>query len=376
VTEPSWWRARELARETMPAGPVLTVTLASALGSWAAEDLVALGPVPHAATSAMDGWAVSGSGPWRLDTGSGDLAAGSARPIVTGAVPPDGAEAVLQSEHGRIRGGLLHGPTPPPGRHLRPAGEEADAGDVLVTAGSPLTPARLAVLAITGHDAVRVRRGPLARLLVTGDELRSTGRPEPGTVRDVMTPMLPPLLAALGARVARRERLRDDPLAVAAAAAAPGVDLIVSAGGTGRSAVDPTEDAWHELDARIVFRGVDMRPGHPASLAVLPDGRPWLALPGNPLAAAMTALSFVPALSAGYRCDDVPPLDSAEAAEPFTSRAGTTLVPAIRTEAGLVAASAARSHMLRGLAEADVVAVVPSEGVTAGGSVRVLPRVW
>lgn len=370
-----WGEAREHARAAAPAAPVLTTALAEALGCTAASDLVALGPVPHAATSAMDGWAVAGEGPWVLDDGSGPLAPGRARLIVTGGVPPEGADAVLPVEAGELAEDRLSGPTPPPGRHIRPAGEEAARGDVIVAAGSVLTPARLAVLAATGHDELPVRRPPRVRLLVTGDELVTAGVPAAGRVRDVMTPMLPPMLAALGVDVASVQRVPDDARAVAEASLAD-VDLVLSAGGTGRSAVDPIEGAWQSLGAEVVFRGVDMRPGHPASLAVLPDGRPWLALPGNPLAAVVTALSFVPALAAGHLGTDLAAPVSELAAEDFRGRAGTTLVPAVRTATGLVPAATSRPHMLRGLADADAVAIVPRDGVEAGRPVAVLPRVW
>src|SRR5690606_35121463 len=134
---------------------------------------------------------------------------------------------VLPIERGDPSGDRLHGETPPPGRHLRPAGEEAAEGDVIVAAGSTLTPSRLAVLAATGHDQLDVRRAPLVHLLVTGDELVASGVPRVGQVRDVMSPMLPPLLAALGVRVAHTDRVPDDPRAVARAAEAGDVDLVI-----------------------------------------------------------------------------------------------------------------------------------------------------
>lgn len=375
MSAPGWGEARELARAAARPAEVETVPLADALGCTVASDLVALADIPHAATSAMDGWAVAGAGPWLVETGSGALRPGHARVIVTGGVPPQGATAVVPTEHGALSGGHLTAPTPPTGRHIRPAGEEAAAGDVIVPRGRVLTPARLAVLATTGHDAIDVRRGPRVLLLVTGDELDSAGRPEVGRVRDVMTPMLPPVLTRLGTSTVTVRRVADDALAVARASADE-ADLVVSAGGTGRSAADPIGAAWEHLGAAVRFRGVDMRPGHPASLAVLPDGRPWLALPGNPLAAAVTALSFVPPLVAGHTATATPEPRTTVAAVELTGRAGTTLVPAELTANGLVPAAAGRPHMLRGLADADVVAIVPLEGVRPGEAVAVLPRVW
>jgi len=153
-------------------------------------------------------------------------------------------------------------------------------------------------------------------------------------------------------------------------------DLVVSAGGTGHSAADPIDGAWERSGADVRFRGVDMRPGHPVSLAVLPDGRPWLALPGNPLAAMMTALSFVPALVEGFTGATPAEPAWAVAGAVFDGRADTTLVPARHTAAGVVPVGGSRPHLLTALAGADVVALVPRGGIGPGDPVAVLPRTW
>ncbi|MTB87833.1 molybdopterin molybdotransferase MoeA [Aeromicrobium senzhongii] len=376
MTDPSWAEARDLARAALPRGEIISVTLAGAVGTVATEDLRALGPIPHATTSAMDGWAVCGPAPWQLDPDDGPLSAGRARAVVTGAVPPDGTDAIVPSEAGRLSGDVLHGDPPVPGRHVRPAGEEAQEGDVLVSAGQVLTPARVGVLAMTGHDTIAVRRAPLVHLVVTGDELVPSGVPQAGHVRDALTPTLPPLLGALGGKVARLDHVRDDPRALAAKVVSGDADLVITAGGTGHSAADPIDAAWARSNADVRFRGVDMRPGHPVSLAVLPDGRPWLALPGNPLAATMTALSFVPALVEGFT-GAVPAEPAwAVAGAAFESRADTTLVPARHTAAGVVPVGRSRPHLLTALADADVVVIVPRGGIGPGDPVQVLRRAW
>lgn len=95
MNDVSWTEARARALAAAPLGEVVDINLAGALDATTTEDLLTLGPVPHAATSAMDGWAVAGTGPWSLDSGAGPLRAGQARPIVTGGVPPEGTDAVL-----------------------------------------------------------------------------------------------------------------------------------------------------------------------------------------------------------------------------------------------------------------------------------------
>ncbi len=375
MSEPSWDEARTIAVAAAKASEPVSTRFAEALGATCAVDVLALAPLPHAPTSAMDGWAVAGDGPWHLVEPTAQLADGNAQVIVTGGVPPAGCTAVLQREHGEVAGTQLLGPTPEANRHIRPAGQEARPGDVLVAAGSELRPTDLALIANTGHDSVVVRTRPRVHLVVTGDELQTAGIPVPGRVRDVMTPMLPPLLVALGAQVSSVVHVSDDADLVAAEAGND-FDLLISAGGTGQSAADPIARAWQKLDAEIKFRGVDMRPGHPVSLAVLPDGRPWLALPGNPLAAVLTALSFVPALVAGHCGRELLPLAEFGAGEEFKARAGATLIPVNLGPNGLVPAGPHRSNQLRGLASAQFVAVIPAAGAGPADSIRVLPRTW
>src|SRR4051794_11107046 len=67
-------------------------------------------------------------------------------------------------------------------------------------------------------------------------------------------------------------------------------DVVVTVGGTGRSGADRLREALAACGAETVFEGVAMRPGHPALLVRLDDGRPLLALPGNPLAAVVVLL--------------------------------------------------------------------------------------
>lgn len=413
-----------------------------------AEDCVLAGPVharlaiPHAATSAMDGWAVAeplgpAAGPtprWRLRPGGargpGDLldplVPGEAVGVVTGSPVPRGAVSVLRSEHGRPgvfepegpagegsaeeagSGGTFLEPLPEtgdlePGRHIRPAGAEAAAGDQLVPAGAPLTPARAAAAAVGGHDEVLAVPSPRAVLLLTGDEVVASGLPGPGQVRDVFGVALPGMLRDAGARTGPgpHQRIADDPEALVAALEGAEAELIVTSGGTARSAADPLRPALDRLGAEIMIGSVDMRPGHPAVLARLPgrgtagdedsgeageSGEPGaryvLGLPGNPLAgfAAFTALG-VPLLRRlrGAAVPEALRSLEAQAAEELPgARRGTRLLPvvAVSAEAGVPVvrpAGHSGAHMMRGLAQASALAVVPQGGLQAGGPVRCLP---
>ena len=182
--------AREIAHGAGVAAPSTTelVELADAPGRTLATDLVATAPLPGFASAAMDGWVVAGDGPWMLGDAikAGDdipterLAIGDARPISTGAPLPPGAARVIRSERGEVSGSTLAEVEPDSRRHIREAGEEAAPGDVLVEAGLPLTPPRIALAAAAGYDVIPVIVPPAVRLLVLGDEVIDRGTPDPG----------------------------------------------------------------------------------------------------------------------------------------------------------------------------------------------------
>ena len=109
-----WQQARQVASEAATPLPAASRPLSGAVGHALAAPLTALTDLPLFDTSAMDGWAVSGDGPWLVSEGgivagevSGPLSAGTARHIATGAPVPGGASAVLRLEHGIVAGGVL-----------------------------------------------------------------------------------------------------------------------------------------------------------------------------------------------------------------------------------------------------------------------------
>ena len=367
MTEPSWDDARALAREQQPLD-VVRMPQRLVAGLVLAEDALAPAPVPHYDSSAMDGWAVAGPPPWRIGT---TPANGGAVEIVTGGAIPGGTVGILPVERGTTAGGLLDGPPPAPGDHIRRAGEEAAAGAVLVAAGTRLSPAHTAVLGIAGIDELAVRPRPRIALVLTGDEVVQQGLPAPGRVRDAFDPLLPFAIEQLGGTVARVVRVGDDAGGIRAAIEGD-EDLVITVGGTGRSRADRLRTALGTVEP--VFDGVAMRPGHPTVLVRRPA--PLLGLPGNPLAAVAALLSFLPPILDGLTVAAPAPLRTARAATDLGGWRGTSLVPCCTTAAGIAPAPAARPNMLRGLALSDLLAVVPPEGAPAGAGVRVLPLPW
>ena len=373
--------ARQHAWQAASVLPVEEVALADGVGRMSARAVSALSDIPHYASSAMDGWAVAGDGPWRLVPACGaraPLRSGDATPIVTGGPVPHGTEAILRSEHGLAEHDVLTASTrPDPGRHARPAGEEARRGEVLVPAGIRLSPAHVAVAAGGGVDALPVVQRPRVAFVFTGSEVVTAGMPSAGSVRDSFDPMLPSALAALGAEVVRRTRIGDSRDALQEAIPATDADLLVTTGGTGDSPVDHLRAVLGELGASLVVDGLATRPGAPALLARLPDGQLLLGLPGNPLAAVVALLTLAPPALARMHGLDLPPLARVVVARDLTGiRGRTQLIPHVIGAHGAIPSDRVGSGMLRGLADAAGVLVVPEGGIAAGESAEVLSLPW
>ncbi|WP_229789425.1 molybdopterin molybdotransferase MoeA [Pilimelia terevasa] len=389
-----WHRARELAHAAGAAAarPARRLPLAGCDGATLAEALCAGTDLPAFRTCAVDGWAVRGAGPWRV---VGRAAAGSAPPpleadgtavaVATGAPVPRGAAAVLRAEDtGRAGDGRITG-RPPVRAQWRERAEEASAGDVLVPGGVDVTPAVLGLAAAGGHDTLPVRVAPAARGLVFGDELVGRGPAGGHLLRDALGPALPGWLARLGARHAAPppQPLPDTPGAHRAAlrAALAEADVVCTTGGTADGPADHVRAALATLGAAPVVDRVAVRPGHPMLLAAVPGvaaGGPRfvVALPGNPLAAVAGLLTLAGPLVSGLRGRPPAPCGNLAVDSAVAGAAGRTrLVPATVDPATGAARPAAHTGpaMLRGLAAATGLLVVPPGGVAAGGRADFLP---
>ncbi|MFD0316185.1 molybdopterin molybdotransferase MoeA [Streptomyces flavalbus] len=387
-----WPEARALAeRAGRRAGArreLVSVTLDAALGLTLAAPLTALTDLPSFDSSAMDGWAVAGPGPW--DVRDEGLLAGHAEPepladgeavrIATGARVPADTTAVLRSEHGRTddKGRLYptHGEVGH-GQDIRPRGQECRSGDQLLPVGALVTPAVLGLAAAAGYDTLTAVPRPRAELLVLGDELLTEGLPHDGLIRDALGPLLPPWLRALGAEVTSVRRLGDDAEVLYQAVAGSTADLIVTTGGTAAGPVDHVHPTLRRVGAELLVNGVKVRPGHPMLLARTKENQHLVGLPGNPLAAVSGLLTLAEPLlrTLAARPAVEPyalPLTEAVHGHPHDTR----LVPVV-----LRGDRAAPLHyngpaMLRGVAAADALAVVPPGGTRAGQSAEILDLPW
>ncbi len=402
----TWHEARQRAFDgaaPIPPGPV---PLRSALGRTLAADALAVQDMPHYASSAMDGWAVNGSGPWILSEPGQRLAPHQASPIVTGGLIPPGAKAVLRSESGVITtdddglpvlalGGTAKPGEPRNGQHIRRAAEEAAEGDVLLKSGTVLNPAHIALVALAGLDHVEVMGKPLVRFLLTGSEVVAQGIPRPGQVRDTFGPQLGAVVELLGGIAGEQLRVGDsygewlaalqdtepslDELTADEpyAETEPPADVVITTGGTGRSGTDHFRRAVAELGGRLLIDGIAMRPGHPAVLAELPDGRFVLGLPGNPLAAMMAMFTLGAPLLAALGHGSLQEVGEVPCGAMIEADPGRTRLMPFKLVYGLASpAQHAGPGMMRGLAGADGVMVVPPHGVQLGELVPAFALPW
>ena len=303
-----------------PAGPV-RLALSDSLGLVLCEDIRSLVDLPGFDNSAMDGYAVrsadvEGADPAVLGSAVtlpvvGEVAAGGVatipvRPgeavrIMTGAMLPQGADAIVKvedtdggTESVEIREGVVVGTS------VRPAGEDVRAGAVILQAGSVIDARRVGLLAATGHGDVLVRPRPRVAVVSTGAELVAPGgRLEPGQIHDSNSHMLEAALSECGAVTTHRLTIGDDGSEVIRVVEqlAEQVDAILTSGGVSMGAYDVVKEALRGRGT-VDFVQVRMQPGKPQGFGTVGERDvPLFALPGNPVSAYVSFEVFVrPAL--------------------------------------------------------------------------------
>jgi len=373
-----------------------------------AEDVAAASPLPSFDNSGMDGYAVrvedvaaaSEENPVTLpvtaevaagDTGAYALARGTAIKIMTGAMLPQGTEAVVPVEWtdgGRARvtiraeAGFGHA--------VRLAGGDAKAGEVLVTAGTRLRPMHIAVIASAGRGTVLVRPRPRVVVLSTGSELAEPGTPViPGRIWDSNSFMIAAAAQEAGALAYRRAIVPDHPEQVLPAIQdqLARADLMITTGGVSMGGEHDVVKAALQRLGTIRFRKVAMQPGMPQGFGTLAapgsaERVPIFTLPGNPVSAFVSFQVFArPAIGALQAYDGLG-LDSvqAELTGPLRSPPGRrSFLRGVldRSRETVTPLTGQGSHQVATLGKANALIVVP-EPVTqmAGGDaaeVLVLP---
>ena len=307
--------------------PIHHVDLALAAGRVLAQTLEADQDQPPFARSTRDGFACRAAEaathtPMPIagatqagQSPSGPLPPGAAWEIMTGALVPAGADAVVMIEHVERDGNqvrLLPPRTINPGDNIVAQGAQARRGDALLHAGAVLGPARIALAAACGYAVLEVFARPRVAILTTGDELVPVDAlPGPGQIRNSNAPMLAAMVAAAGGEPWVLPAAADTASSLdAALAQAAEADLLLISGGVSAGKFDLVEPALARLGASFHFTGVRIQPGKPLVFGELPRSGsaalrhppgllPFFGLPGNPVSSAVTFQLFAaPVLAA------------------------------------------------------------------------------
>lgn len=359
------------------------VPLADAVGRVTAESILSPVDLPLFRNSQMDGYAVLAADLHRVPvilpvTGiipaqaatPPHLLPGTAVKIMTGAVVPEGADAIVPVENTE-----LIAPTEfdgssvritvsrSPGEYVRERGSDLRAGDELLPRGIRLSSRHLAVLAAAGLGIVSVRSRLRVAVITTGAELVAAGTaPTLGQIFDANAVALVAAVQQAGAVVAFQARVTDDTVAMTAALtdAAASADLILTSGGISMGDFEVVREVLEPLGAAVTT--IAMQPGGPQATGSF-DGVPVISFPGNPVSTQLSFEIFVAPLLREFAGVPAAVRATRVLAHDITSPPGKRqfLRGRLRDEGKVEAVSGPSSHLVAGLAASDLLIDIPAE---------------
>ena len=376
-----------------------TVSLHEALNRVLVEDVISTIDVPTAANSAMDGYAISS-----VDipkTGTVDLTVlgtawagkplnksvetGSCSRIMTGAVLPKGTDTVvIQENTQRNNDKVTIDSRTVKGDNVRMAGEDFAKDDLIVNAGTYLSPAHIGLIASSGISEVNLRRKIRVTFFSTGDELRSIGESlEEGCIYDSNRYTLFAMLTRLGVEITDQGVIKDNKQAIEDAfhAASINADVVITTGGVSVGEADFVKETLAKI-GEVGFWKVAIKPGRPLSFGKVNDAC-FFGLPGNPVSVMVTFYQFVqPALKLMMGIQDYTSQTFRVVCASFLKKRPGRL----EYQRGLLSrdnsgqlivhkTGAQGSGILSSMAQANCFIILPIEndGVTAGETVEVQP---
>jgi molybdopterin molybdotransferase len=381
----------------VPASGVEEVPLEGLLGRVLAEEVRANRDLPPFDVSAMDGFAVlsadlANDGAVLTvidDIKAGDrpqqtVGGGQCARIMTGAPVPPGADTVVRVEDTRslAEDRVEIATKGVAGNHIRPRGEVMKNGDVVLTAGTEITPGVIGVLATVKCARVSVWRRPRVAILSSGDELEALDAPfDPERIPEANGYTLMAQTQALGIEPALLGIARDDPKELAHyLRQGLDYDVLLISGGSSVGVHDHVRPTLESLGVTLHFWRVAMKPGHPVAFGT--RGKHLVfALPGNPVSSMICFELFAgPAIRAfmghlrPFRRSVMATL--AHAVKHRPGRTEFVRVTLRRDANGLITAAlngAQGSGNIRSMAGADGLLIVPknSEGLAAGAVMRI-----
>jgi molybdopterin molybdotransferase len=376
------------------------VALTRACGRVLAEPIRAPYDVPSFRNSAMDGYAIraenvagaSAAAPVVLrvieTVGAGAVPQhrvqpGTATRIMTGAVVPEGADAVVRVEDTRDRDAAVEVRVAVgPGNAVRQPGEDVRAGETVLAPGRLLRPADVGLLASLGVAMVRVVRRPRVTVLVTGDELVEVGEPlRPGQIVNSNAYTLAAAVEEAGAVATVLGIVRDQPELIRDAfAEACSADMVLSTGGVSMGSFDYVRRILQDLGYEERFWRVAQKPGKPLTYGLL-RCTPVFGLPGNPVSSLVCFYVYVlPALRTmmGLQHVHLPSVDAALVENVRKTEGLTEFIRCVlegsHNHYRARSTGSQSSGVLRSMSLGDGLIVGPPEATVleSGSSVRVL----
>jgi molybdopterin molybdotransferase len=367
-----------------------TLPLLAALDRVTAAEIVSPIALPPFRNSQMDGFAVRASdvsaAPVTLPVvreiaaapgDPGRLEPGTAVRIMTGAAVPAGADAVVPVEDTTAEGETVTiTRSRDAGEYVRDAGSDLAAGAVLLPAGRRLASRHLAALAAAGLDTVEVLTRVRVAVISTGSELVAPGEPlGPGQIPDANGIALAAAVQAAGAELIAQGRVFDEPATLAAVfdeAIGAGAELLLTSGGISMGEHEVVRELLEPLGAHVDV--LAMQPGGPQATGSW-QGVPVVCFPGNPVSSQLSFELFVaPVLR---ELAGLPPavIGTAPLATALTSPAGKRqyLRGRRRDDGSVETVSGPGSHLVAGLAAADLLMIIPEDvtALAAGETVEV-----
>ncbi len=291
--------------------PAEEVDSLTAEGRTLAEDVVSTAAVPPSPRSAVDGYALrsNDSGDRELilhELAAGpqeavEVLAGQAVRIMTGAMIPVGADAVVMVEETQERNGAVEiRAHPARGGNVHRVGQDIAEGERVLERGSVLRPPEIGILATVGKARVRVHRQPRVAVLATGDELvEPWEEPAAGCSHDSNRYAVLAAVREAGGVPSWAGLARDSEAALGEAfeRGLAGADVVITSGGVSMGTRDLIKPLLESRGA-VHFGRVNFKPGKPLTFATV-DGRLVFGLPGYPVSSLVTFEVFVrPALLA------------------------------------------------------------------------------
>jgi molybdenum cofactor synthesis domain-containing protein len=308
----SYQEAKEIIdRHVHPITRTETVPIDNAVNRVLVDDLIAKMNVPPFSRATMDGYAVKskdtfGAGQFKpnvfkiigeLHAGENPLKkikSGECIQISTGAVMPDGADAVMMVEDTEREGATVKFfKSVTPGANIGKMGEDIKEGTVVLKAGVFLDAGKVGVIASQGLSRVKVYEKPRIAIITTGEEVVASGKKlKPGQLFDINSHTISALASASGGIPIRIGIAGDQPDELRAAIKeALKNDIVVLSGGSSvgeRDLLVDVIEGWGE----IIFHGVQVKPGKPTIFAMI-EGKPLMGMPGYPTSCLINSYLFL-----------------------------------------------------------------------------------